>query len=253
MLYVITQYYFGFVSAFSGQPLYEPVIYQFYNITMTSLPIMFYALFDFEYEKDYPEEKPGETVQRKPSSQYLMRNPFLYRIGMESALYGTKEFILWLLYAMVHAIIIYYVNFFALNHVHAYFGGSDQGKAIGFWIGGHIVYGSCIIVANLLILLRFNNFTGYGEFTVFLMILAYFVIFGIESLIPSLTQIYGIYVPAFTSSLVWWTVILSASFCVVTELFARNYKQLIGDLNQSDFVKDALSKGGNYQEFGNEA
>jgi len=51
VLYVMPQYYFGFNSAFSGQTLYDPVIYQLYNITMTSLPIMFYALFDFEYEK----------------------------------------------------------------------------------------------------------------------------------------------------------------------------------------------------------
>jgi hypothetical protein len=33
--------------------MYEPFIYQLYNITMTSLPIMYFALFDFEYEKDY--------------------------------------------------------------------------------------------------------------------------------------------------------------------------------------------------------
>jgi phospholipid-transporting ATPase len=47
VLYVMPQYYFGFDSAFSGQPLYDPFIYQLYNITMTSLPIMWYALFDF--------------------------------------------------------------------------------------------------------------------------------------------------------------------------------------------------------------
>jgi len=27
MVYVVVQYYFGFWSAFSGQPLYEPFIY----------------------------------------------------------------------------------------------------------------------------------------------------------------------------------------------------------------------------------
>mmetsp|Transcript_6081 Transcript_6081/g.10322 ORF Transcript_6081/g.10322 Transcript_6081/m.10322 type:complete len:252 (+) Transcript_6081:1968-2723(+) len=52
VLYVSVQYFFGFRSAFSGQPLYEPFIYQLYNITFTSMPIMFYALFDFEHEKE---------------------------------------------------------------------------------------------------------------------------------------------------------------------------------------------------------
>lgn len=42
-LYVVTQWYFGFYSAFSGQTLYEQLIYQLYNITCTSVPIMWYS------------------------------------------------------------------------------------------------------------------------------------------------------------------------------------------------------------------
>jgi len=43
---------FGYNSLFSGQTLYEKYIYQMYNITMTSLPIMWFAIYDFEFEKD---------------------------------------------------------------------------------------------------------------------------------------------------------------------------------------------------------
>lgn len=46
-LYVTTQFFFGFNSAFTGQTLYEPFIYQLYNMTMTSVPIMVYSIFDF--------------------------------------------------------------------------------------------------------------------------------------------------------------------------------------------------------------
>lgn len=52
VLYISAQYVFAFWSCFSGQPLYESIIYQMYNITFTSLPIMYYCLFDFEYNKD---------------------------------------------------------------------------------------------------------------------------------------------------------------------------------------------------------
>jgi len=51
-LYVVPQFYFGFFSAFAGQPLYEQLIYQMYNITMTSLPVLWYCVFDFQYKKD---------------------------------------------------------------------------------------------------------------------------------------------------------------------------------------------------------
>ena len=63
----MTQYYFGFNSLFSGQTLYDPFIYQLYNITMTSLPIMWFGLFDFEFFKDR-----------------FMNNPSLYKLGIDS-------------------------------------------------------------------------------------------------------------------------------------------------------------------------
>ena len=57
VLYVITQFYFGFYSAFSGQTLYEPFIYQLYNITMTSLPIMWFGVMDFQFLRDREDIK----------------------------------------------------------------------------------------------------------------------------------------------------------------------------------------------------
>jgi len=47
MLYVLAQFWFGFYSVFSGQPLYDSFIYQMFNISFTGLPIMWYAVFDF--------------------------------------------------------------------------------------------------------------------------------------------------------------------------------------------------------------
>ena len=64
ILYVTTQYFFGFFSTFSGQFVYGPLVYQLYNVSMTSIPIMWYALFDFEYEKD-KKESNEEVVQQE--------------------------------------------------------------------------------------------------------------------------------------------------------------------------------------------
>ena len=49
--FVMPQYWFGFVSAFSGQTLYESWIYQLYNIVFTAFPIMWYAVMDKEFSK----------------------------------------------------------------------------------------------------------------------------------------------------------------------------------------------------------
>jgi len=61
-LYVTTQFFFGFNSSFTGQPLYEPFFYQLYNMTMTSLPIMFFAVFDYEYDKQAPAKDSIEVT-----------------------------------------------------------------------------------------------------------------------------------------------------------------------------------------------
>ena len=52
MLYIITQFWFGYWSLFAGQPLYEANIYQLYNVAFTGVSILIYALFDFEFEKE---------------------------------------------------------------------------------------------------------------------------------------------------------------------------------------------------------
>lgn len=78
VVYVVAQFYFGFSSAFSGQPLYEKVIYQLYNITLTSLPIIWYATFDYEFEKDRPEELQEGPDFQPGDENYFMRNPMLY-------------------------------------------------------------------------------------------------------------------------------------------------------------------------------
>jgi len=94
VMYMITWFYFGFYSGFSGQPMYEPLIYQLYNITMTSIPIMYFALFDFEYTK-----------------QTFMKKPKLYKIGMSSSCFSYRIFGMWLVYAMIHGFIIYQICF----------------------------------------------------------------------------------------------------------------------------------------------
>ena len=52
VLFVLVPFWFGIVSTFSGQSIYEQWIYQLYNIVFTAIPIMWYALFDFEFTKE---------------------------------------------------------------------------------------------------------------------------------------------------------------------------------------------------------
>ena len=109
-LYVVTQFYFGFYSTFSGQPLYEQNMYQLYNITMTSLPIMWFAVFDFEHERD--EQRAPQPTQ--PHALYFLRAPSLYRIGLKNECFSYFIFIQWIAKALVHSLLIFFAVFFCL-------------------------------------------------------------------------------------------------------------------------------------------
>lgn len=81
VLFVLPQYWYGFYSVFSGQTLYEPWIYQLYNISFTALPIIWYALFDFEHTKEK-----------------LLAKPKKYRIGINDECFGMRIFWRWIIY-----------------------------------------------------------------------------------------------------------------------------------------------------------
>ena len=137
-LYVITQFYLGFSSAFSGQTFYDQFIYQLYNITMTSMPIMWFATFDFEYERG----REGEEVEE--GKKYFMRNPELFAIGLNRECFSMVIFFKYILYALWHSWVCYFVGYYCLNQM----GHNYMGHEIGLWMAGMIVYGICIFVAN---------------------------------------------------------------------------------------------------------
>ncbi len=77
-LFVLPQYWYGFFCGFSGQTLFEPVAYQMYNIIFASVPILWYSLYDFEYDK----------------SEFL-KNPAHFIVGLRHLLFSNFVFWQW--------------------------------------------------------------------------------------------------------------------------------------------------------------
>ena len=215
VLYITCQYYFGYWSASSGQPLYEPVIYQFYNITMTSLAIMHYALFDFEYEK-----------------HVFMHNPLHYKLGLESRCYGKSVFMKYVLYGMWHALVVYFICFHAIAIAEQH---QTDGSDIGFWIYGHVVYGVCVIISNVVLVHRFNNYTGWAEALAAGMCLAFFFIYFVESLMEIFPQVYLIFVPTFNQPIIWAAILLAVIQASIGEFFISRWDYLVVHRKQSEF------------------
>ena len=83
VLYVIPIFMFGFESFFSGTVIYDAIMYQLYNVIFTGLAIIWFAVFDWEFDK-----------------AQLMRQPKLYRIGLEDVFFNAWVFWRWFFYAV---------------------------------------------------------------------------------------------------------------------------------------------------------
>lgn len=122
LVFTMTQVLFGIYSVFSSQSIYSSLYLLLYNITMTSLPIVLYGIFE----------------QRLP--EYVLMNiPEVYKTISKNSLLSWKNFFTWLGFAAWHAVVIFFGTYFlACEGVS---NGGDGGSPIGVLEG----YGSFMI------------------------------------------------------------------------------------------------------------
>jgi len=138
---------------------------------MTSLPCLYFGVFDWEYNK-VPNAYDF-------NGQYFMCNPKLYLIGLQQRCYNEWLFVKWILYGLGQAFIVYFSVMMVMEDMGS---SADDGHCLGFWYSGHIIYGCCVLIANIVLFLKFNIHHWTGLLTFFLMIAAYFLFFFVQSL-----------------------------------------------------------------------
>jgi phospholipid-transporting ATPase len=124
-------FWFAMFNAFSGQTLFDEWLYQLYNITFTFLAIMWFAIFDLEYDK--------ETLLTKPK---------YYIIGLENMCFSNYKFFKWIFYAMWQSIVLILLSFIPFE---------QQGGSL--WLEGNFVYLGIIIIVNINVLTATNSYT----------------------------------------------------------------------------------------------
>ena len=117
---VLPNFWFGMYSMYSGSFLYEKFIYQLYNIVFTSIPIMWFAVFDFEH--------PRRT---------FLSDPTKYAIGFRKECFGTRVFWYWFTYGGVQALAILYFCFYVIDL-------NDP----SIYKSGAVVLGAVVLVVN---------------------------------------------------------------------------------------------------------
>ena len=85
------QLFYCFYNNFSIMTLYDSLNLTFYNITWTSAPIFVFALLEQNLDK-----------------KTLMGNPVFYRRIRNNRMLRRREFILWFLYSLWHAVVVFF-------------------------------------------------------------------------------------------------------------------------------------------------
>lgn len=83
VLYVIPIITFGCISDFSATDVYNLWLYQLYNVMFTAFPIMWYSIFDWEFDKEK-----------------FLNEPNHYLIGLYDVYFNKYTFWRWFGYAI---------------------------------------------------------------------------------------------------------------------------------------------------------
>lgn len=94
-----------------------------------------------------------------------------------------------------------------------------DGKDIGFWVGGHAVYGVCVVVANVVLVFKFHNYTGWGEVLAFASALSYFTLLFLENLVLAFPPVYLIFDTAYRQPVLWIGTFLAVATVIAIETF----------------------------------
>ena len=160
VLFVLPQFWFGTVSYFSGQTLYDPWIYQLFNIVFASFPIIWFGIYD--------QEIPDHDLEQNP--QYYIQ-------GIAGKLFHSIRFWKWVFYGILQGFFLFQLGYYTFTF-------ESSGRQQDLWSIGSMIYASIVIVVNLRIILSTNSHTYISSLLFFLSIFLQFVILLIMSLNP---------------------------------------------------------------------
>lgn len=174
VMFTVAQFWFGFENAFSGQTLYEPFLYQGYNLVFTAFPIIWFSVYDLQYTK----------------SEFL-KNPSLYSIGLNNECFSTIAFFSMIFNAIMNGLVITFLCFFCEDGYVV----PANAKNADFWFDGTMVYAATVLIVNLAILQKTNAHSAVSIFWFVGSVGSFWGYFYLENLFSLFPQLYEVFIP----------------------------------------------------------
>lgn len=120
----MTQFWYSFQNAFSGEVIYESWTLSFYNVFFTFFPPFVLGIFD-----------------QFVNASHLDRHPSLYRISQRNTFFRMHNFASWVANGFYHSLILFYAS----QAMWFWDAPQSDGKTAGHWVWGTALYTTALI------------------------------------------------------------------------------------------------------------
>ncbi|SCU84713.1 LANO_0C02168g1_1 [Lachancea nothofagi CBS 11611] len=205
----MTQFWYVFTNAYSGQSLMESWTMTFYNVFFTVLPPFVMGVFD-----------------QFVSSRLLDRYPQLYKLGQKGQFFSVTIFWGWVINGFYHSAITFVGSYLI------YRGGNvlnDHGQTADHWTWGVAIYTCSVIIVIGKAALVTNQWTKFTAFAIPGSLLFWLVFFPIyASIFPHANvskEYYGIVPHVYGSGTFWLMCIVLPFFALLRDFVWKYYKR----------------------------
>ncbi|KAL8981393.1 MAG: hypothetical protein Q9205_003812 [Flavoplaca limonia] len=205
----MTQFWYSFQNAFSGQIIVESWTLSFYNVFFTVMPPFVMGIFD-----------------QFISARLLDRYPQLYQLGQKGVFFKMHSFFSWVLNGFYHSLLAYIL----FELVWYYDLIQSDGKIAGHWVWGTMVYSAVLATVLGKAALVTNIWTKYtfvaipGSMVIWLIFLP---IYGIVAPKVGLSPEYeGVIPQLFVSPVFYLMMVILPVLCLLRDFSWKYAKRM---------------------------
>jgi magnesium-transporting ATPase (P-type) len=209
----LTQFWFVFYNGFSGTSIHDRWTIGTYNLIFSALPIQVLAVLD--------QDVPARIAEKFPE---------LYLQGQRNTFFNTKIFVGWILNAIYHSAISFYIPYYCLINAKYY-----DGQDVSMYGIGITIYTSVLFIITVKVCLETSSWTWvhalfyFGSVALwFAFVFAYGAFYYVYPIpvfpMSEFYEISGEYRILFTFQF-WSTVLLTTVLASLRDVFWKFFKR----------------------------
>ena len=111
IIFVSPMFWYGIVSVYSNIMFYDTYLYNMYNLFFTSLPIMYFGVFDYEFSKE-----ELLTVSKHYQLGFRSKTIFDFKLYLDKC-FSKGVFWRWVFYAFWQGALVVFFGFYSMENV----------------------------------------------------------------------------------------------------------------------------------------